>query len=261
MALKEKVIASYHGFDEMVSEETLPFLETKTRVDWETFEEKWWKWTAEDIVFWWKWHPKIIHFTKYKYGDEKCEGIIKEMKSQEISGKCLDKLDKATLASFGIASFEDRVEIVDAIKAMCTRFPKIIDYASSEGGNYTSMPKATKEIPKEFICPLTNKIMEEPVRAVIDGCVYERHAILQYLEQKRESPKTKKKLHERIKGKDIPKTLLPARRLKNDIELYKAENPSLFGYGHTPRGGHGMVSTSSNGEAGEGSDTDFHEVD
>jgi hypothetical protein len=48
-------------------------------------------------------------------------------------------------------------------------------------------------LPDEFICPITNELMEEPVVAA-DGHTYEKSAILEWFEKKLTSPKTNEPL-------------------------------------------------------------------
>ena len=45
------------------------------------------------------------------------------------------------------------------------------------------------DIPKKFKCPLTNKLMKDPVMA-FDECTYEREAIHRYLQKCKKSPRT-----------------------------------------------------------------------
>ncbi len=221
LAENEELEVAYQKFDGKVTEETLPFLKKKIVKDWEDFEKIWWKWSAEDIIFWWKF--KIDKF-KYKYGKEESEGFINKMKSQEISGKCLDTVDKGALESFGISSYPDRVAIVKLIGEMCSKYPKEKgDAVNSKEGVAGDSLGDNQGIPARFICPLTKKMMEDPVKAQIDGIVYERAAILAYLEELTysESPKTKKKLPKSKRRKEVVNSLYPARKLKREIEEFK----------------------------------------
>ena len=71
------------------------------------------------------------------------------------------------------------------------------------------------EVPSEFICPITNKIMQDPVTAA-DGCVYERQAIRRWLRKKRTSPMTNEELT------DL--TLRPNDELRDRIVAFKGEH-------------------------------------
>ncbi len=207
LAKEEAIFKSFFEFQKRVFKKTLPFLIGKAKKDWQIFEKKWWLWEAEDIVFWWKRHPEIVRnlFESNKYDDEKCAEIIAKMEENGIKGENLDKLDNESLVTLGINDLNEQRDILKVVKFMCSTHPK--DMGANVG------------IPPEFICPLTNQIMDEPVEALVDGFIYEKTAILKYLQENRESPKTKKKLSKRIK--DIAGTLLPADKLKVDIEAFK----------------------------------------
>ncbi len=49
------------------------------------------------------------------------------------------------------------------------------------------------QIPKDYICFITGKIMSEPVKTA-DGDTYEREAVEEFLQIHDTSPKTKQKL-------------------------------------------------------------------
>ena len=70
---------------------------------------------------------------------------------------------------------------------------------------------------KEFICPITNEIMNDPV-IDNDGNSYEKNAILEWLKRSKTSPITRKNLYEH--------NLSPNRALKNMIEKFKIDNPN-----------------------------------
>lgn len=59
------------------------------------------------------------------------------------------------------------------------------------------MPKLQIQIPAEFICPLTNALMADPV-ATADGAVYERAAIGQWLKKHDTNPITQRPLTNKI---------------------------------------------------------------
>lgn len=52
-----------------------------------------------------------------------------------------------------------------------------------------SEQQSNVEVPFEFLCPITNKIMKDPVTAA-DGYNYERKAIRRWFRKKRTSPMT-----------------------------------------------------------------------
>ena len=77
-------------------------------------------------------------------------------------------------------------------------------------------------VPDEYICPITAEIMTDPV-STLDGFIYERAAITEWLRTKDTSPKTGAKLES--------KALFPIHSLRNMIrsfvEARAAQPPSL----------------------------------
>ena len=69
----------------------------------------------------------------------------------------------------------------------------------------------SSEIPKEFLCPITSNIMQDPV-IMPDGQTYERSAIEKALKISPISPKTKQPLN--------MKEAIPNNSLKSRIEKY-----------------------------------------
>ena len=85
-----------------------------------------------------------------------------------------------------------------------------------------------KIIPEEFICPLSKKIMKEPVN-IFDGSVFEKENIIEWFEKNKIHPITKKT----INSSDI-KIIIPNINLKNLIKKnylcyeYNSENEKII---------------------------------
>ena len=73
-------------------------------------------------------------------------------------------------------------------------------------------------IPFEFLCPITNKIMKDPVKAS-DGYNYERRAIRRWFRKKRSSPMTNETLT------DLE--VRPNDELRNRIESFVREHSEV----------------------------------
>lgn len=73
-------------------------------------------------------------------------------------------------------------------------------------------------IPFEFLCPITNKIMKDPVKAA-DGYTYERRAIRRWFRKKRSSPMTNETLT------DLE--VRPNDELRNRIERFVSEHSEV----------------------------------
>jgi hypothetical protein len=68
-----------------------------------------------------------------------------------------------------------------------------------------------REVPKHFICPITQEIMQDPVIG-LDGNSYERSAIEKWLAKETTSPLTRE---------PMSNILIPNRQLKEAIDSYK----------------------------------------
>lgn len=77
----------------------------------------------------------------------------------------------------------------------------------------------TITIPEEYICPLAQKIMYEPVIAS-DGNTYEREAIDTWLKNHNSSPLTRKKLESKL--------LIPSLTIEKKIRQFLKLNPEIF---------------------------------
>ena len=83
-----------------------------------------------------------------------------------------------------------------------------------EGGSGAAGPSEAseaREVPDEFICPITTEIMTDPV-STSDGFTYERAAITEWLRTKDTSPKTGAKLEST--------TLYPIHSLRSMIRAF-----------------------------------------
>ena len=78
-----------------------------------------------------------------------------------------------------------------------------------------SLPPPPPEPPNEFVCPITQELMHDPVLAA-DGFAYERSAIERWLHRKRTSPKT---------GARLPTTMLfPVHHLRTLIREWREQH-------------------------------------
>jgi len=79
-------------------------------------------------------------------------------------------------------------------------------------------PPVPVVVPKEFLCPISQEIMEDPVTTT-DGHAYERREIFRWLCTHNTSPLT---------GATLPnKALTPAIALRQLIAAFAADNPAL----------------------------------
>ncbi|CAF2642100.1 unnamed protein product [Rotaria sp. Silwood2] len=78
----------------------------------------------------------------------------------------------------------------------------------------------TLSVPRDFLCPITREIMQNPVLLIEDGHSYELHAIERWLQDHNSSPMTNKPLDDRRFVNNF--------NLKNAIEEYCAQQKMIL---------------------------------
>ncbi|ETO05219.1 WD repeat, SAM and U-box domain-containing protein 1, partial [Reticulomyxa filosa] len=91
------------------------------------------------------------------------------IKKNKIDGLSLSKLSKTDLMSiFDFETFSQACNIHDSFNEICKKYPINVIYSNKS---------AKHVIPKEYLCPLSNLIMEDPVIA-LNGITYDRSSIM-----------------------------------------------------------------------------------
>eukprot|EP01083_Nonionella_stella_P170245 578992_1 len=193
------VIKSYNDFMKN-NKQYMDDIRDKFERLWGEFESKWMKWNVEDVISWFKYKTTAMETgTKHDIDWDKTE---KQLKSRNISGKALQKFNDLTFEFIGIQDFEVVDHLVCAIKELREKYSK---------GNKEENVDKTKQIPKEYLCPITKQIMQDPVIA-FDGHNYDRNAIESYLKIHQTSP---------ITGATADYLIVfPNHKLKTDISQY-----------------------------------------
>ena len=157
--------------------------------------------------------------------------IEEKMTEQGVTGESIPNFDKRDLADFGFTNFNLRIAIAKQIRLLCEKYPREGD--DQVGHDGPDIPTDTvdvirnKEPPKEFLCPISNELMYDPVIA-FDNITYDRTNIVKYLEEHSKSPST----GESDKDQRILNTLFPNRNLKKRIAAFRMVNdPSGKNYG------------------------------
>lgn len=88
-----------------------------------------------------------------------------------------------------------------------------------------SIPTMLQLIVQSFECPITHELMQEPTLCTLDGRMYEREEITQWLAAHRSSPITREKMTPDQKIADV---LKPNRALADAIAGFRIEHPELF---------------------------------
>jgi len=195
------VIKSY---DEFI-ENNEKYIEGITRIFdglWASFESKWTLWNPDDIASWMR-YKTVALGTATKFDWDRTRG---ELERRNITGKSLRKFSELTFECLEIRDFEAIQHLMAAIHSLKNKVDAHCD------------PKP-KEIPPDFLCPLTNKVMVDPVMA-FDGRNYERKRIEEYLKKHNKSPVT---------GKDADFAIVfPNHRLRGEIRCFMANHGSGF---------------------------------
>eukprot|EP01083_Nonionella_stella_P310630 1104467_1 len=193
------VIKSYNDFMKN-NKQYMDDIRDKFERLWGEFESKWMKWNVEDVISWFKYKTTAMETgTKHDIDWDKTE---KQLKSRNISGKALQKFNDLTFEFIGIQDFEVVDHLVCAIKELREKYSK---------GNKEENVDKNKQIPKEYLCPITKQIMQDPVIA-FDGHNYDRNAIESYLKIHQTSP---------ITGATADYLIVfPNHKLKTDISQY-----------------------------------------
>eukprot|EP01083_Nonionella_stella_P204831 746408_1 len=129
-----------------------------------------------------------------------------------MDGESLVDISKSDLRSVGFDNLNDMQQIYQKISELISKYPQRND------GHELLHLEGDKEIPKEYICPLSNQIMRKPVR-IFDNHTYERSAIAKYLKEHKKSPIT----NEICDADD--EWMLPNRTLQQRIDTFLSANP------------------------------------
>ena len=96
-----------------------------------------------------------------------------------MDGQVLPKMNELSLRFIGINENDTIDHLVSSIQNLL-----------KEHGAKTGIKESKSvDIPSEFLCPITNEVMKDPVIA-FDGHTYERSKITDYLKQHSKSPVT-----------------------------------------------------------------------
>ena len=172
-------------------------IKAKFDVLWSDFESKWKEWKAESIVVWFKYKTVKMDTSQVDW-----ETVEKQLKNRKITGKSLQKFNDLTFEFLEICD----PEVAQHLLSVIGELENLHQHNSEFADKHT--------IPDRFLCPISNKMMTDPVMA-FDGHCYERSAIRDYLKAHGKSPKT---------GKDAEYVIVfPNHRLRAEIEAYIKE--------------------------------------
>ena len=170
---------------------------------WNEFESKWLEWNNTEIVIWFKY--KTIEMDQKNI---KWEKIEQELKSRNVSGQSLTQFNPLTFEFIGLKNMEMVSYLVSQIDGLKEKYK---ERDNVDNGVNDDM----KKVPEQYKCPITKKIMKDPVMA-FDGHSYERKDIEEYLTRNNKSPVTGEIAQYIV--------VFPNHKLKAEIEKFLVEN-------------------------------------
>ncbi|ETO35890.1 hypothetical protein RFI_01171 [Reticulomyxa filosa] len=127
---------------------------------WKELQQKWHKWNSQEIAIF------IGHTLKCK--KSKINLFHQTIQKNTIDSMALLKMSKKDwMDIFELKMFSQACIIHDSFAQTCHTYP--ID----------AMSRGQEDIPKEYLCPLSKRIMADPVIA-LDGVTYDRSSIINH---------------------------------------------------------------------------------
>ena len=188
-----KCLSVINAYNEFMEKNKKQIKEINAKFDglWTEFEKRWMQWKADDIIMWFRY--KTVDMDT---GDVDWETTNEQLKKRKITGKSLQKFNDLTFEFLEIHDFEVVQYLLESIQTL------------NNGETAWKHDVKSRDIAPRYICPLTKKVMMDPVIA-FDGHCYERAAIEHYLKQHNKSPVT---------GKDAEYLIVfPNHRLRSEI--------------------------------------------
>eukprot|EP00727_Mastigamoeba_balamuthi_P008054 m51a1_g387 hypothetical protein (580) ;mRNA; r:689749-691488 len=142
-------------------------------------------------------------------------------------GEVLLQLREGDLDELGIAQPEDRADLLAKLATLrAAHFAALSEYLSApetasdselseQAPSRSQAPAeaaADPQVPKEYVCPITLQIMDEPAMAQ-DGFIYEEAAIRKWLQGRQTSPMTGAPMQSSL--------LIPCKTLRAAIEAFR----------------------------------------
>jgi len=185
---------------------------------WDEFESEWMEWSVDDVVVW---------FT-HKAGDlrEKVDWTVvtQQMQKLEFTGKSLQEFNRLTFKFIRLR--DDKI-----VDILLSELKNLKERYSAKEEDTATAKKVTADIPKEMLCPITQKIMRDPVFAAFDGQSYEKEAIEEYVAKHNKSPITG--------GPARANMIFPNLALKTRIVAFIEANDVAEGNGNGQKEGDG----------------------
>jgi len=125
--------------------------------------------------------------------------------SQNMDGKMIPQMNQALMPFIGITQKDTIDHLVSSISTLLREY----------GAKTKIKESKSVDIPSEFLCPISNEVMKDPVIAC-DGHTYERSEIENYLKQHNKSPLTGEAAEHSF--------VFPNKAMKKQIEAFLSAN-------------------------------------
>ena len=241
-------VEKYREF-EAINSKNIEVLNQKCNDKWHEFEKIWYKWKIEDISMYLKY--KLFAMGKIQHSDLCKQGVVgkddtkseekksndsndtgddvdnidwqvfdEKLRKDKFKSKYLDRIDKSDLKSYGIDNYQLRNDIYTIIQTLCENNPiprekpQKNDECKNDCQGQVMTSSNVVDIDSKYLCPLTKKVMTNPVIAFDQHC-YEKEAIISYIREHKESPITKEQIDDVEMVIDL---FVENKSLKNEIQ-------------------------------------------
>eukprot|EP01083_Nonionella_stella_P245320 852816_1 len=206
-SVSQRVLSLIDAFNKFEHDNTeyIKTIHSHISAKWTAFESKWWEWSRIDIMSWFAYKTRERNTNSIDWMN-----VQKEIAKRNISGESLENFSESTLDLIGIHDFNIAVHLMKEIATLRNRY-----YKNGDNDEHCTNDGHQKVVPSKFICPLTKRIMKNPVMA-FDGNTYEHEAIEKYLKQHGKSPVTNEKAY--------TLNLYSHRQLQKEIQSYSSLN-------------------------------------
>ncbi|ETO01799.1 hypothetical protein RFI_35640 [Reticulomyxa filosa] len=159
LAFNDKLIKDFCRLNENIQKLTQ---DNQKWIDehWKELQEKWCKWNSQEIAIF------IGHTLKCE--KSKMSILYETIKKNTIDSMALLKMSKKDwMDTFELKKFFEACLVYDSFAQICHNYPM------------DAMSYGERDIPKEYLCPLSTRIMTDPVIA-LDGVTYDRSSIINH---------------------------------------------------------------------------------
>jgi len=178
---------------------------------WQIQESVWTQWNGEDIV-------NYLHYLNFAECDRKIklsnqvdlEEVRKQVISAQINGRMLPKMTEGRWRDVGVEVLEDRMQIDERIQELMRKYP------------LRGCKDDDVEIPAQFKCPLSGKLMRDAVIAP-NNVTYDRQNIELYVAEYNRFPHTEEELE--CDADDV--LYFDNIGLQTEIEMFVAQHPQF----------------------------------